>query len=338
MIVIRPIENADFEALKEIAVQSGVGFTSLPVNDDLLMQKIALSEASFASSVSAPAGESYLFVAEDTVTGEVVGTAGIEAAVGLKDAFYHYRLGSVVHSSPELGVHKTVGTLSLCNDYTGAAELCTLFLKPTHREGLNGRLLSKSRFLFIASNLERFGQTIIAEMRGVSDATGVSPFWVWLQDHFFDLDFPTADYLTGIGKKQFIAELMPKYPIYVNLLSEPAQQVIGQVHKDTAPALALLEQEGFVYNQYVDIFDAGPTVECQTSKIESVQNSIVCQVVCGQVPSQAAQFLVAPINAKDFRAGCLRGGLHDDELIISADDAQQLRLNPGDSIRCIALP
>ena len=29
---------------------------------------------------------------EDTETGEVVGTCGIEAAVGIEDAFYHYRL------------------------------------------------------------------------------------------------------------------------------------------------------------------------------------------------------------------------------------------------------
>ncbi|MFN3589050.1 MAG: arginine N-succinyltransferase, partial [Spirosomataceae bacterium] len=50
-------------------------------------------------------------------------------------------------------------------------------------------------------------------------------------------DFPTADYLTGIGQKVFIAELMPKYPIYVSLLSKEAQAVIGKVHEKTRPAL-----------------------------------------------------------------------------------------------------
>ena len=43
--------------------------------------------------------------------------------------------------------------------------------------------------------------------------------------------------LTGIGKKGFIADLMPKLPIYVNLLSKEAQAVIGEVHDNTRPAL-----------------------------------------------------------------------------------------------------
>jgi arginine/ornithine N-succinyltransferase beta subunit len=44
--------------------------------------------------------------------------------------------------------------------------------------------------------------------------------------------------------------------------------VIGQVHPDTEPALAMLKSEGFSYQGYVDIFDAGP-VECETGKIRA---------------------------------------------------------------------
>ena len=103
-------------------------------------------------------------------------------------------------------------------------------------------------------------KTIIAEMRGVSDEEGHSPFWQWLQEHFFTIDFPTADHLIGIGNKVFISELMPKHPIYANLLGKEAQEVIGQVHEKTKPALKLLEKEGFEHRGYVDLFDAGPTV------------------------------------------------------------------------------
>ncbi|MDQ7049279.1 MAG: arginine N-succinyltransferase [Enterobacterales bacterium] len=49
-------------------------------------------------------------------------------------------------------------------------------------------------------------------------------FWAWLEENFFSIDFPTADYLTGTGNKVFIAELMPKHPIYVSLLSNEAQK------------------------------------------------------------------------------------------------------------------
>jgi arginine N-succinyltransferase len=256
MIIVRPIKKSDLEALHQIAIDSGHGFTSLPVNEELLQQRINHAEVSFAKEVTKAGNEGYLFVMEDTETGKVVGTSGVEAAVGLDDAFYHYHLGKVVHSSRELNIYNTVETLSLCNDYTGASEICTLFLSDSHRKNNNGRFLSRFRFLFIAEHKERFSDTIIAEMRGVSDDDGSSPFWNWLEEHFFSMDFPTADYLTGIGKKVFIAELMPKYPIYVNLLSKEAQEVIDKVHPKTVPALRLLEAEGFARRGYVDILMA----------------------------------------------------------------------------------
>ncbi|MBD1387959.1 arginine N-succinyltransferase [Neiella sp. HB171785] len=338
MLIVRPIEKKDFSALQTIAEQSGIGFTSLPQNDDLLRAKIHRSVNSFAADTDQPGDQGYLFVAEDTTTGEVVGTAGIEASVGLSDAFYHYRLGSVVHSSPELGIHKTVKTLSLCNDYTGAAELCTLFLKTSHRIGGNGRLLAKSRFLFMASHPERFGETVIAEMRGVSDEEGRSPFWQWLQEHFFDLDFPTADYLTGIGEKRFIAELMPKYPIYVNLLSAQAQDVIGQVHPATEPAIAMLKKEGFRFKDYVDIFDAGPTVECPLDQIETVRQSQSVIIRIGELAATPVDYLLANTQLSNYRAGLVRAHLHDGELYLDAEQASILGLSDGDAARCVAIP
>ncbi|WP_024609240.1 arginine N-succinyltransferase, partial [Pseudoalteromonas sp. TAB23] len=223
MMILRPIQQNDYSALLKIAHESGHGFTSLPLNEELLQKKIDHSVSSFAKQTSQPGDEGYLFVLEDSETGDVVGTSAIEAAVGLDDAFYHYHLSKVIHSSRTLDVYKAVDILTLCNDYTGATELCTLFLKDGYRKNCNGKLLSKARFMFIKQHQERFAQTVIAEMRGVSDENGSSPFWQWLEEHFFSMDFPTADYLTGIGQKVFIAELMPKYPIYVNLLSKDAQ-------------------------------------------------------------------------------------------------------------------
>ena len=77
MMVIRPIRADDYPALYSIAVESGHGFTSLPVNDELLMRKISRSEQSFNKQVSSPGDEGYLFVLEDTQSGEIVGTTGI---------------------------------------------------------------------------------------------------------------------------------------------------------------------------------------------------------------------------------------------------------------------
>lgn len=339
MKVIRPIRTSDYDALHCIAVESGHGFTSLPVNEDLLRRRISRSETSFDKEVLEKVGdEGYLFVMEDTQTGEVLGTSGIEAAVGLDDAFYHYHLGQVVHSSRELGIYNTADILTLCNDYTGATEICTLFLRPDFREGNNGRLLSKFRFQFLAEHKKRFSDTVIAEMRGVSDSTGSSPFWQWLEEHFFSMDFPTADYLTGIGNKVFIAELMPKYPVYVSLLSEAAQDVIGKVHDQTLPALKLLQSEGFSCRGYVDIFDAGPTVESHIDNIRSVRDSNKLEVVIGQPETQQKEFVVANTKLKDFRA-TLSGQLTITETTVTVTQelADAIKVTAGDLVRVSVL-
>lgn len=337
MIIVRPIKESDLSDLHRIAVESGHGFTSLPVNEQLLKQRITHAETSFNKEVNQPGDEGYLFVMEDTKTGKVVGTSGIEAAVGLDDAFYHYHLGKVVHSSRELNIYNTVETLSLCNDYTGASEICTLFLGEGHRKNNNGRFLSRFRFLFIAEHTERFSDTIIAEMRGISDEQGRSPFFDWLDKYFFSMDFPTADYLTGIGKKVFIAELMPKYPIYVNLLSKEAQAVINQVHPNTKPAIRLLEAEGFSRRGYVDIFDGGPTVEANIHNIRAINQSKRCQVIIGDVES-SDNYIICNTEVTDFRATQAQISLREtaQQVVISQAVADALFVKEGDWVRLLA--
>jgi arginine N-succinyltransferase len=336
MFLIRPIRESDYPALYRIAQDSGIGFTSLPVNETLLRKKISAAQSAFSSMPTSPGQQSYLFVMEDTETGNVVGTSGIEATVGLQDAFYHYHVGTVVHASRELGVHNTVEILTFCNDYTGASEICTLFLQEDAREGLAGRLLSKFRFLFMAQHKDRFANTVIAEMRGISDEAGKSPFWEWLDTHFFSVDFPTADYLTGIGNKVFIAELMPKYPIYVNLLSKEAQESIGKVHEKTAPALRLLEQEGFRHRGYVDIFDAGPTVEADIENIATVRDSREARVQISPMLDTTVinNYFIVNTKITDFRAciGQLKL-IDEDTVLLNQEIADALLLSQGDTIR-----
>lgn len=336
MKIIRPIRQNDFAELRDIAVESGIGFTSLPVNDELLQQKISDSENAFVTDVKEPGDQSYLFVMQDTDTGQVVGTSGIEASLGIKSPNYHYHLGKVVHASRELNVYNTVEILTLCNDYTGVSEICTLFLRESAREGRNGRLLSKFRFLFLAEHSHRFADRIIAEMRGVSCEKGTSPFWQWLQDHFFSLDFPTADYLTGIGQKVFIAELMPKYPIYVKLLSEAAQKAIGNVHDKTKPALQLLMSEGFISQGYVDIFDAGPTVEAHLKNIKTVNASQRMPIAIADVEqSRAQEYFIINTKVETFRGVSAYATVDEAQqtLIVSSETASALDIDKGDQVR-----
>lgn len=338
MLVVRPIRESDFPALLAMADESGIGFTSLPIDEPLLHEKISHSLASFAKGLSEYGDNYYLMVAEDSETGEVVGTTAIEAAVGLNNPFYTYHLGKVVHASRSLKIYNTVETLTLSNDYTGVTELCTLFLREPYRRSHHGRLLSKCRFLLMAQAPQLFHHMVIAEMRGVSDANGRSPFWKWLEDHFFSMDFPTADYLTGVGRKEFIAELMPKYPIYVNLLSKDAQAVIGKVHEKTVPALKLLEKEGFRNRGYVDIFDAGPTVECALENIRCVRDSQSLAVVVGDVVGGEEQ-LLSNGRIAHFRACVAKVNIsiNRKEVTLSRETANLLKVSDGDMIRLAAV-
>ncbi|QSX29465.1 arginine N-succinyltransferase [Shewanella cyperi] len=339
MLIIRPIRSSDFDALYQIAVESGHGFTSLPVNNELLQKKIARSEASFLKEVERPFDEGYLMVLEDTDTGDVVGTCALEAAVGMEDAFYHYRLGTEVYHSEQIHVRNEVETLTLCHDYTGAAELCTLFLRASYRRDNNGRMLSRSRFLFLAQHAARFGETVIAEMRGVSDESGHSPFYGWLQKHFLGIDFVEADYLSGLGQKAFMAEMMPRNPVYVCLLPEEAQKVIGEVHTNTRPAISLLQAEGFRCRGYVDIFDGGPTVECNLADIRSVRESRLLTVTIGEMPASDSCYILSNTKLADYRASSadLLVNDNDDKVILSPELAAGLLVSEGEQVRVLAM-
>ncbi|WP_394130390.1 arginine N-succinyltransferase [Shewanella maritima] len=339
MLIIRPIRASDYDALHSIAIESGHGFTSLPVNEELLRSKIARAEASFTKNVDTPLDEGYLMVLEDTKTNEVVGTCGIEAAVGMEDAFYHYRLGTEVYYSEQISVRNEVETLTLCHDYTGAAELCTLFLKDRYRKGRNGRMLSRSRFLFLAQHKARFGHTVIAEMRGVSDDKGDSPFYEWLQKHFLGIDFVEADYLSGLGKKAFMAEMMPRSPVYVCMLPSKARRVIGEVHKNTKPALRLLEAEGFRFRNYVDIFDGGPTVECSLTDIRAVKNSRLLTVNIGKMPHTDQHFIISNTSVADYRASSAKILIceESDSVTLTQEIADALLVKAGEQVRVLAM-
>ncbi len=110
----------------------------------------------------------------------------------------------------------------------------------------------------------------MAELRGVVDEAGNSPFWDALGGKFFGMGFRQADEFNAIHGHQFIADLMPKHPIYTAMLPDSARAVIGAPHLSGRAALRMLEKEGFVYDGYVDIFDAGPTVHARTDAIRTI--------------------------------------------------------------------
>lgn len=101
-------------------------------------------------------------------------------------------------------MYNALPTLFLSNDHTGSSELCTLFLDPDWRKEGNGYLLSKSRFMFMAAFRDKFNEKVVAEMRGVIDEHGYSPFWQSLGKRFFQWSSAGRIFSAEQGKKRLL--------------------------------------------------------------------------------------------------------------------------------------
>lgn len=338
MLVVRAIQPDDLDPLLEMAAQVGSGMTTLKPDRKLLGDRVETACASFAEEI-APEKRDYMFVMEDTSKKCMAGVCAIKGAVGLEEPFYNYRIGTLVHSSRELKVFTRMDTLYLSNDLTGNSELCSLFLHPDYRYGSNGKLLSKSRFLFIAQFPHLFTEKIIAEMRGYQTPEGVSPFYEALGRHFFKMEFDQCDELTAKGKKSFIAELMPRQPIYVAYLPEEAQESVAKVHTNTAPARRLLEQEGLYYDGFVDIFDAGPVLQARVRELRAMRESALSVIDAQPTVAQPGgePTLVSNTVMRNFRMIVTNASPDHGRIALSAADQQLLACQPGDAVRTLSL-
>lgn len=337
-MLFRKAREDDLPAIHYLAENSGIGITTLPQNQELLKKRLEWSTSSFNKSVESPLNEYYLFVLEDPENGKVVGTSAIEAAVGHDTPFYSYKVSQRTSICKELNIHNHHEILSLVNDYDGHSEICTLFLDPSYRHNSNGLLLSRARFLFMAQYPDRFAPKVIADMRGISDEEGRSPFWDHVGYHFFQMPFSEADRLTLSTNKQFIADLMPQNPIYVKLLDPAAQAVIGKPHRCGVAAFNILLREGFRYTKYIDIFDAGPTIEAPREHIHTVAASRLLTISAISDDINSERFITS--NTKlDYRAIVSRVGIngHEKSCILSHHTAQMLQVKCGDCIRIAPL-
>jgi len=223
--VMRTARLNDLQTLYELAKITGGGFTNLPADRHALEQKLERTAVALARDTQEVEDELIVLVLENCATGQVRGTCQIFSKVGQSWPFYSYRLGVFTQHSRELSRTFRAEILSLVTDLEGSAEVGGLFLHPRERaEGL-GLLLARSRYLYIRNHRARFGERVIAELRGVIDEAGGSPFWDGLAGRFFGMSFQEADEFNAIHGNQFIADLMPKTPIYTAMLNDSARAV-----------------------------------------------------------------------------------------------------------------
>lgn len=335
--VIRAAQPGDLDPLYEMAKLTGGGFTNLPPDRKALGGKLERAEAAYANAADELGDEQFVLVLERAVTKEVRGTCQLMTQVGQQWPFYSYRLTTLTQHSEELQRTVRAEMLSLVTDLEGSSEVGGLFLHPNERAGGLGMLLARSRYLFIAIHRARFSDRILAELRGVIDERGGSPFWDGVAGRFFGMSFQEADYFNAINGNQFIADLMPKHPVYVAMLSDTARGVIGLPHPSGRAAMRMLEAEGFAYEGYLDIFDGGPTMTARIDKVRSVAGAQKASVVSTDLKSGGGKALIATGRLAKFRC-CY--GVHDyidGGVAIDSDAAAALGVTAGDTVWSISL-
>lgn len=331
---IRAARDEDLQHLYEMAKLTGGGFTNLPPEREPLRAKLERSHAAFTREEDGLFDDLFVLVLENVETGDIRGTCQIFTHVGQLWPFYSYRLGTVTKHSRELNRTFRAEILNLVNDLEGSSEVGGLFLHPAERAGGLGMLLARSRYLFIARHRARFADRILAELRGVIDEAGASPFWDGVAGRFFGMNFQEADTFNATHGNQFIADLMPKHPIYTAMLSEHARAVMGMPHPSGRAAMRMLENEGFAYEKYVDIFDGGPTMTARTDHVRTIRDAVTATIVgIGEADSAA---LIASGHLAAFQAaqGYVRSTAEG--VIIDRSTADTLQLCEGDQIVHVA--
>ena len=330
--IIRPARMDDLQTLYEMAKLTGGGFTNLPPDRDSLSAKLERTQVALSREDGGIEDELIVMVLENTETGQVRGTCQIFSQVGQSAPFYSYRLSTLTQHSRELGRTFRAQMLSLTTDLEGAAEVGGLFLHPRERaEGL-GLLLARSRYLYIKQHRQRFGERILAELRGVIDEAGGSPFWDGLAGRFFGMSFQEADEFNAVHGNQFIADLMPKTPIYIDMLTDSARAVIGLPHPNGRAAMRMLETEGFENSGYIDIFDGGPTLVGQIDMLKSLSNTRTATMT-GTHGERGTRILAAAGQLAEFRC-CFAQAQMDEDGGVQLDEsaARALGVAQGDRL------
>ena len=269
--LIRPVCMADLDAVLDLARHSGTGLTNLPPDRDALSHRIKAAVRAISDEQERESGAAIMLVAE--VKGRICAVGMIFARVGAEWPFYSYRITRQAALSRALARSKEQRLLNLVNDFDGETEVGGLFVHPEMRGTALGKLMARSRYVFIAAHRQWFGQRVIAELRGFQDANGRSPVWDAIGRHFYDMEFEEADRTGAIHGNQFIADLGARYPIYISMLPQAAQSALGRPHDDGRPAHAMLLDEGFRDEGYVDIFDGGPTLVASVDSVRTIASA-----------------------------------------------------------------
>lgn len=274
MFILRSVHADDLKDLFKLSTI--MTFINLPADEELISSKIESSMKSFKNPSSELFKNYYIFVLEDSESGEILGCSMIHAQHGTEhEPHFYLTVGQEAKFSQTINTGFVHGTLKLGLDFHGPTEIGGLILNPDfrgHKEKL-GKQLSFVRFLYMAASPERFKPMVHSELMPPFDKNGNSPLWEAVGRRFMNMHYHEADVLSR-NNKEFILSLFPSENIYQTLLPMEARESIGKVGKETEPVKRMLESIGFKYTFEVDPFDGGPHYRCPLKDIKPIKEKI----------------------------------------------------------------
>ena len=342
MIILRPVELSDISNIERLAHESGTMVSTLPAKHSHLLNKVEHSIYSFEQDVDTAGEESYLFVLEETLTGQILGTGAINALAGNREPFYSFRNDIKIHSSRQLNVHSRIHALTLNHDLSDHSQLCSFYIVPALADSLSPSLITLGRLLFMSVFPMRFANEWMAVLPGIADESGRAPFWEHVGRKFFGIDYNQVEYYNGTLNSTFISEMMPYHPLYVALIDEEAQAVMGLVHKDAALQCSLLSDQGFEADKYIEIFDSGPILTAPRNALslcQKVQQIKLTNLISNNL---LQTYLIGLAEGNNFKACLVQGVLQGNQLQVSQDNLaqlnnDQLNLSSEQRVFCIKL-
>jgi len=106
--------------------------------------------------------------------------------------------------------------------------------------------------------------------------------------------------------------------------------VIGLPHPSGRAAMRMLENEGFAFENYIDIFDGGPTMTARTDQVKTVREARSAKIVAVEAGGTAS--LIAAGRMAEFRAALGDISERPDGVAIDPVCAEVLGVGPGDEV------
>ncbi len=286
-----------------------------------------------AAGLAANTSDTFMFVLEDTDSQSCLGTSQILAHMGgpgNPNLSFKLSRKQFFSQSLQFGATHIVATLYL--DESGPSELGGLILQPSYRShsAKLGRLLSLTRFHFIALHRKLFSDRLIAELMAPVSPDGVSLLWEYLGRRFINLTYTEADRFCQYSR-EFMLALLPREDIYLTLLPPEARSVIGEVGPETLPARRMLEKIGFRYKDFVDPFDGGPHLEANTAEIKLIRDTKALELgdpINGSAARRSG--IVSRLDPDgEFRAATVNYTDDGRTIRLTREDMKSLGVEPG---------